>query len=311
MKPFKILMGVFLSFNFCITMPSFSQSPAKPAPVIETTSPVLVWPGIVPGEKGNIGEEKDKTKSTDNKVSGKDVIRLTNVTKPTLTVYSPPKNKRNGSAVIVCPGGGYSILAMDLEGTEICEWLNSIGVTALLLKYRVPVREGLSRYQPPLQDAQRAMGLVRANAGKLGIDPNRIGIMGFSAGAHLSAALSTNYDKRTYEALDASDIVSCRPDFVMLIYPAYLSLKQEGDKVAPELPISKNTAPTFIVQTEDDPVRVESSLFYYLALKNAGVPAEMHLFASGGHGYGLRKSTQPVNSWPKRAEEWMKTLEKK
>ena len=289
-------------------MPLHSQAVSKAAPVIETGVPFLIWPGMAPGEKGTIGEEKDNTKPTDNIVSGKKVIRLGNVSKPTITVYSPPKNKKNGTAVVVCPGGGYSILAIDLEGTEVCEWLNSIGVTAILLKYRVPAREGLPRYQPPLQDAQRAMALARSNAVKLGIDPNHIGIMGFSAGAHLSATLSNNYEKKTYEAVDASDTVSCRPNFVMLIYPAYLSIKAEADKIAPELPVTKNTAPTFLAQTEDDPVRVESSLFYYLALKNAGVPAEMHLFATGGHGYGLRKSPQSINTWPKRAEEWMLTL---
>lgn len=306
----RIIFPTFLILTL-LNSNSFAQPGAKPTPVIKSGATILIWPETAPGEKGNIGEEKDNTKPTDNIVGGKKVIRLGNVARPTITVYSPPKNKNNGAAVIVCPGGGYSILAMDLEGTEICEWLNSIGVTAILLKYRVPVREGLPRYQPPLQDAQRAMGLIRSNAANLGIDPARIGIMGFSAGAHLSATLSNNYDKRTYEIIDAADHASCRPDFVMLIYPAYLTVKQEGDKIAPELPVTKNTAPTFMVQTEEDAVRVESSLFYYLALKNATVPAEMHLFSTGGHGYGLRKSNLSVNSWPKRAEEWMTSLWKK
>lgn len=287
---------------------SNGQSKSKPSPVIKAAVPVQLWPGTAPGEKGNFGEEKDNTKPTDNIVAGKKVIRLGNVTVPTLTVYPAPKNNNTGQAVVVCPGGGYSILALDLEGTEVCEWLNTIGITAILLKYRVPVREGLPRYQPPLQDAQRAMGLVRSNAASLGISRNKIGIMGFSAGAHLSAAISTNYDKRTYENIDAADTTSCRPDFVMLIYPGYLTVKQEGDKVAPELPVTKITPPTFIVQTGDDGVRVENSLFYYLALKNAGVPAEMHLYSTGGHGYGLRKSNLSVTTWPLRADEWMRTL---
>jgi len=190
--------------------------------------------------------------------------------------------------MIVCPGGGYSILAIDLEGTEICEWLNTLGITAVLLKYRVPAREGQPRYQAPLQDAQRALGLVRYHAAKWGIDTGKIGIMGFSAGGHLSAVLSTNYSSRTYEPTDEADGTSCRPNFVMLVYPAYLTVKEEGDKIAPELHIDSTTSPTLLIQTEDDPVRVESSVYYFLALKKEKVPAEMHLYAKGGHGYGLR-----------------------
>ncbi len=305
--PLKIVSTLLVS-ALLNHIPAYCQFAGKVAPVLKTSVAIPIWPGTAPGEKGTIGEEKDNTKPTDGKVAGKNVIRIGNVSKPTITIYQAQKNKATGAAVVVCPGGGYSILALDLEGTEICEWLNSIGVTAILLKYRVPVREGLPRYQLPLQDAQRAMGLVRSNAARLGIDPTRIGIMGFSAGAHLSAALSTNYDKRTYDAVDAADTVKCRPDFVMLVYPAYLTLKDQNDQVATELVITKNTAPTFLAQTEDDPVRVESSLFYYLALKNAGVPAEMHLYAKGGHGYGLRNSALSITTWPLRADEWMRAL---
>jgi acetyl esterase/lipase len=305
MKPFRIPLFAFLCIHLLCPLISKGQA----IPTLKAGVPIAIWPGRAPGEKENIGEEKDNTKPTDHEVAGKEVIRTGNVSNPTITIYTP-KGKANGSAVIVCPGGGYSILALDLEGTEVCEWLTSIGVTAILLKYRVPVREGLPRYQPPLQDAQRAMGLVRSSAAKLGIDPKRIGIMGFSAGGHLSAALSTNYEKRTYTHVDDADATSCRPDFVMLVYPAYLTVKDQGDKVAPELTVTKDTPPTFIAQTEDDPVRVEGSLFYYLALKNAGVQAEMHLFAKGGHGYGLRKSALSINTWPQRAGEWMRSLEK-
>ena len=308
MKFLKMSIAVSSMLNFAIPSPSYCQPGNHAVPVLKTNVAIPIWPGTAPGEKETFGEEKDNTKPTDGKVGGKDVIRIGNVSIPTITIYPAPKNKANGSAVIVCPGGGYSILALDLEGTEICEWLNSIGVTAILLKYRVPVRKGLPRYQPPLQDAQRSMGLLRANAANLGIDPARIGIMGFSAGAHLSAALSTNYKKRTYDALDVADTTSCRPDFVMLVYPAYLTVKEEDDKVAPELLLTKDTPPTFLAQTEDDPVRVQNSLFYYLGLKGAGVPAEMHLFAKGGHGYGLRKSALSINTWPQRAEEWMRSL---
>lgn len=300
------LKSLFIFLLYCMLIsPLTGLGQSKSAPP-SSASPISLWPNGAPDEKGTIGEEKNMSKPTDNKVDGKEVIRLGNVSNPTITVYRPDKGKDTGAAMVVCPGGGYHILAMDLEGTEICQWLNSIGITAVLLKYRVPVREGQPRYAPPLQDAQRALGIVRHNAGRWGINADRIGIMGFSAGGHLSAALSTNFDKRTYSAIDAADQVSCQPNFTMLIYPAYLTVKEEGDRIAPELPVSANTPPTLLIQTQDDGVRVESSLFYYLALKNAGVPAEMHLYPKGGHGYGMRKMEGNISSWPKRAEEWLR-----
>jgi acetyl esterase/lipase len=271
------------------------------------SEPVALWPNGAPGEKGDIGQERDMTKPNDGRVGGKPVVRIGNVIAPTITVYRPAQDNDSGAAVMVCPGGGYQILAMDLEGTEVCQWLNSAGVTALLLKYRVPARKGLERYAAPLQDAQRALGLVRYRAAEWHLDPKRIGILGFSAGGHLSAVASTSFEKRTYEPVDQADQASCRPDFVMLIYPAYL-VRQTGPDLAPELTVTSNTPPTFLVQAEDDGVHVENSLFYYLALKNAKVPAEMHLFAHGGHGYGLRESDNAVISWPKRAQEWMRGL---
>lgn len=271
-------------------------------------SPIPLWPRGVPGEPNSALVERDNTKPTDNKVDGKPVIRLTDVGNPTITVYPPDKNKNTGAAMIVCPGGGYSILAIDLEGTEVCAWLNSLGITAILLKYRVPARKDLPRYQAPAQDAQRALGLVRYHARTWGVDPQKIGIMGFSAGAHLSATVSTNYAKRMYEPVDEADGTSCRPDFVMLVYPAYLTVKDKGDQIAPELHIDSTTAPTLLIQTEDDPVRVESSLYYYLALKKEKVPAEMHLYAKGGHGYGLRNKGTGVYNWPAAAAGWLQTI---
>jgi acetyl esterase/lipase len=272
----------------------------------EPQAPIPLWPGPAPGEKGDIGEEKDTTKPSDGLIAGKPVIRLGNVSKPTLTFYPAPHDKNTGSAVIVCPGGGYYILAMDLEGTEVAEWLNSIGVNAVLLKYRVPARKDRERYDAPLQDAQRTIGLVRQRATEWGLNPQRLGIMGFSAGAHLSAAASGNFDKRTYEPVDAADQTSCRPDFVMLIYPGYLAREQEGGPLPPELKVTAQTPPTFLVQTEDDPVRCENSLVYFLAMKKAKAPAEMHLYATGGHGYGLRPTKEAVTTWPRRAEEWLR-----
>lgn len=268
---------------------------------------VPIWPKGAPGDSGVSGEERDTTKPTDNMVAGSRVARIGNVSTPTIAIYRAPKAKDTGAAVVVFPGGGYSILAMDLEGVEVCEWLNSIGVTGVLLKYRVPARQGRPRWAAPLQDAQRAVGIVRSRAGELGLRPDRIGVLGFSAGGHLAAAVSTNFD-RTYDRVDASDAVSCRPDFTLLIYPAYLTVKDEGDKVSPELKIGKDTPPTFLTQTEDDGVRVETSLFYYAALRLARVPAEMHLYPSGGHGYGLRRTEKTVTTWPSRAEEWLRSL---
>ena len=270
------------------------------------SEPIALWPGIAPGEAGDIGEEKDTTKPTDRPVQGKAVIRIGNVSKPTITIYAPPKDKDTGAAVVVCPGGGYNILAWDLEGTEVCEWLNSIGVTGVLLKYRVPKRPGVEKHAPMLQDAQRALGIVRQRAGALGIDPARIGILGFSAGAHLAAAASTGYGQRGYAPVDEADALSCRPDFTLLIYPAYLTVKEDGDKIAPELKIDAQTPPSFIAMSQDDPIRVETALFYSLALKNAKVPVELHVYPTGGHGYGLRPSEHAVTTWPQRAAEWMK-----
>jgi acetyl esterase/lipase len=276
-------------------------------PAAQTPKVIELWPGTAPGDKGGIGEEHDTTKPTDGLVAGKPVVRLGNVSKPTLTLYRPAPGKDTGAAVMVCPGGGYSILAMDLEGTEICEWLNSLGITGALLKYRVPKRPGLEKHVPALQDAQRALGLLRHQAKAYGIDPKRIGVIGFSAGGHLAAALSNNYDQRADPAIDEADAINCRPDFTVLIYPAYLTVKEENDKIAPELTITSNTPPTFIAMAEDDPVRVETGLFYAAALRKAKVPFELHIYPTGGHGYGLRPTRDLVTTWPQRAADWMRS----
>jgi acetyl esterase/lipase len=265
-----------------------------------------LWSGTAPGETNKLGEEKDMTKPTDGKIAGRTVIRLGNVSTPTLTIYRAPKDKDTGATIVVFPGGGYNILALDLEGTEVCEWLNSIGVNAALLKYRVPKRAGLEKHAAALQDAQRAVGLVRSRAKEFGFDPQRIGVLGFSAGGHLAAALSASAPQRTYPAVDDADKTSCRPDFSILIYPAYLTLKDQGDKINPETAVNSNTPPTFIAMTQDDPVRVETGLFYSVALKQSGVPFELHIYPKGGHGYGLRRTENPVTAWSDRAAEWMK-----
>jgi len=271
----------------------------------QTPAEINLWPKdrLIETANGHKLVEHDITKPNDDKVEGKSVIRLGDITNPTIKIFKP-KNP-NGTAVIVCPGGGYYILAMDLEGTEICEWFNSIGITAILLKYRVPPLPGKLRYELPLQDAQRAMGLVRYNAEKWSIKPDRIGIMGFSAGGHLSALLSNNYDKRTYQEVDAADEVSCRPDFTILTYPAYLIDEKQEGKLAPEIQVTGKTPPTFIFQTEDDPINVENALYYYLALKKVKVPAEMHLYPAGGHGYGMRNKTGGTFTYAELIKKWL------
>lgn len=266
-----------------------------------------LWPGTPPDEVKPLPPEADEFKSPpDPLIAGRPIIRLGNVSTPTITIYRPDPAKDTGATVVVCPGGGYYILALDLEGTEVCEWLNSLGVTAVLLKYRVPGREGRERYAAALQDAQRAVGLVRQRAQELGVDARRIGILGFSAGAHLSAALSTQGAQRTYPVVDAADAVNCQPDFAVLIYPG--GLVTAAGELRPEVaPAKGRTPPTFIAMAEDDPVRVENALSYYLALKQAGVPTEMHLYPTGGHGYGLRRTSDDVTTWPERVADWLKT----
>jgi acetyl esterase/lipase len=271
--------------------------------VYAAADPILLWPNGAPE-----ASERDTTTAKDGLVAGRRVIRLGNITQPDITFYRPAKEKDTGAAIVVFPGGGYNILAMDLEGTEVCEWLQSIGVTGVLLKYRVPARPGREKWAAPLEDAQRAVGMVRYRAAELGIDPKRIGVLGFSAGGHLAAMLSTNFDRRTYPAVDDADKVSCRPDFALLIYPAYLVVKDDGDKVSPELKITGDTPRTFLVQAEDDGVRVENSLGYYAALKQAKVPVEMHLYPEGGHGYGLRRTEKTVTTWPDRAAAWLRSI---
>jgi acetyl esterase/lipase len=269
---------------------------------------INLWPGSAPGETAEIGLEKDTTKPTDGKVAGKPVIRLGNVSTPTIRVYPAPKDKETGTGVLVCPGGAYQILAMDLEGTEVCEWLNSIGVTAVLLKYRVPKRAGMEKHAAALQDAQRAFGLVRHRATEFGIDPQRIGVLGFSAGAHLAASLAASSSgKRSYPTVDDADQVNCRPDFSLLIYPGYLTIKEDANRVSAEVAVTSNTPPTFLTMTQDDGVRVENVLFYAAALKQANVPFELHVYPTGGHGYGLRRSDHFVTTWPERAADWMRS----
>ena len=266
---------------------------------VEPWKTLNLWLGKAPGENNDIGIEGPKPE----RPGQKKVIRLANVSTPTLSIYKP--KKPNGTAVLICPGGGYSILAMDLEGTEVAEWLNGIGVTAILLKYRVPRRRDREKHEAPLQDAQRALGIVRHNAITWGINPKKIGILGFSAGGHLSATAMTNYHKRTYPLIDKVDQVSCRPDFGVLVYPAYLVDNQTKTNLASEVKITKNTPPAIFIHAGDDRITADGSVQMWLTMRRMGVHCELHVFPHGGHGYGLRPSKDPVSRWPKLVEAWL------
>lgn len=268
---------------------------------------IRLWPGSAPDDPPGIPAESAETSPADPATRTRPVTRVTNVTVPTITVFSPDPAIDTGAAIVVCPGGAYHHLAIDKEGTEICHWLNAIGVTGVLLKYRVPQREGFPRWRLPLQDAQRALGLLRERSAGFGIDPHRVGIIGFSAGANLAAVLSNNWEQRLYPRVDAADDQSCRPDLAMIVYPGWLSSGGRGSRgIAPELPVAAGrTPPTFLIQAEDDHANVENSLNYYFALQENHVPAEMHLYPRGGHGYGLRRHGLRVSSWTDRAADWL------
>lgn len=263
-------------------------------------------------------------------ITGKEVYNdgmVSNVSRPTITIYAPTGNN-TGAAVIVFPGGGYNKLAIDLEGSEICEWLASIGVTGILLKYRVPASgphydKNCDCEKDPikplaLQDAQRAMGLVRFRAKEWHIDPNKIGVMGFSAGGHLVADVSTNYRKRAYPVTDEIDNVSCRPDFGIVMYPGHMTFHTSKPyELNKTLPIDANTPPMFLLQAGNDNIdTIQHSLVYYIALKKAGVSAEYHIYAEGGHAFGLNESAQkipdweklPIADWEKLVERWLQTI---
>lgn len=280
------------------------QSAWRPAPSHLT---LPLWSGSAPGTSGSQQPEVDMTTPKDNLIAGKPLIRLGNVSTPTVTVYAP-KNHNSGAAIVVFPGGGYQILAIDLEGTEVCDWLNSAGVTCLLVKYRVPNTGPYPKSQAALQDAQRTLGLAREHSAEWHIDPHRIGVLGFSAGGHLAAALSTHYTQRLYDPVDAADKLSCRPDFAVVIYPGYLALAEQGMAPNPDIQPTADTPPTFLLQAEDDPVHVENAVVYFMALKHAKVAAELHIYAEGGHGYGLRRTALPITTWPGLVETWLHTI---
>ena len=299
---------------------------------------VPIWPGEAPDPQPVKGPEYAESSGVSFLIAGRPAIGVNNVTRPTMTVYSPA-GRNTGVAIVVFPGGGYQTLAIDLEGSEVCDWLVTRGITCVLLKYRVtdvgPYPKSGPYPESPmaLEDAQRTMGLVRLHAAEWGIDPRKVGVLGFSAGGHLVAAVSTRFGNRLYARKDAADDESCRPDFAVAIYPGHLSYSAsmydanfgtkkyalpKPDRLAsadhelglnPNLHIPKQTPPTFLLQNEDDHTdSVYDSLAYYIGLKRAGVPVEMHLYAQGGHAFGLRRTKLPVTRWPELVETWLGSI---
>src|SRR6266545_2515330 len=275
---------------------------------------ISIWPGAIPDAQPVSGPEiaAPVIDASGNKklVGAKPWAYVENVSRPTMTVYSP-RGRNTGAAVVVFPGGGYNILAVDLEGTEACDWLTSKGITCVLLKYRVPCAK-VGPYRDcttALQDAQRTLGLVRFHAPQWHIDTRKVGVLGFSAGGHMVAAISTHFEKRLYPPVDAADEESCRPDFAVALYPGHLAVPEKNFALNPDIQVTSRTPPTFLLQAEDDPVDpVENSLVYYSALRRAGVSAEMHVYAMGGHAFGLRPTESPITQWPQLVEKWLTTI---
>ena len=296
---------VSLVLFLCLAGPAFSTENLPPV--------VELWPDAVPDEKpGQIGPEKvvmsPKLDLTRVEVT-ESTRMITNVTKPTMTIYRPAKEKETGAAMLICPGGGYWDLYWELEGEEVATWLNSIGVTGVILKYRVPRRPDEPKGEParrPLQDAQRAISLIRSKAKEWDISPQRIGIIGFSAGGHLAIATATSFEQRSYEPQDEIDKISCRPDFVVMAYSGYLKDK-EKDQLAPGLSIPKGTPPVFLVHGGSDLISPpEHSVLMYLALKRAGIPAELHVYADTSHDFGVRAGDRPFATWPQSCTDWLR-----
>jgi len=267
---------------------------------------VNVWPGKPPGETKALPPEQDVNKPDDKPVGDRKIIKLTNVSTPTLSVYRPSAERANGTAIIVCPGGGHSILAFDHEGTEVAEWLNTLGVTGIVLKYRVPFRNPDKRWEAAVQDAQRAVRVARSRAKEWNIDPERLGILGFSAGGETAGRAAMLHAKRQYAAVDAIDDVSCRPDFAALIYPGGLDDKSTPWTLKSDVHVDANTPPMFFAHAADDRVPAAQSVLLFTELRKVSVPAELHVYASGGHGYGMRKTGHPVNTWPDRCADWLR-----
>ena len=289
-------LPIFTVKKYLFSFLSFACSVGLYAQKVE-----VLWPDIPPGDiSGEVGEEK---------VEVRGVKRVSNVTEPTITYYLSDSAKATGTTVLVCPGGAYNILAIEHEGEDVCKWLNEIGVHAVLLKYRVPRRKNREPHSAPLQDAQRAMGLVREAGKSWDVPLIKLGVIGFSAGGNLAVRTATSFEQRTYESVDLADELSCRPDFVVLLYPAYLISESNSSSLDPSIKITKECPPMFFAHTGDDHVPAEGSVLTFLSLEKAGVVgSELHVFPFGGHGFGLRSNKHPVTDWHARAEDWFVSL---
>jgi acetyl esterase/lipase len=297
------LVSMHSSSHVAAAAPATAKAGSTPP----ATASITLWPNRAPDTTDSAFAASEKT------VSG----MVENVSRPTMTVF-PPTGKNTGVAVMVFPGGGYRKLAIELEGTDMCDWLVARGITCVLLKYRVPASgpywdsKCKCHVTPPsplaLQDAQRALGLVRYHAAEWHIDPHKVGVLGFSAGGHLTAAISTHFE-RAYPAVDEADKQSSRPDFAVALYPGHLWVDEGKFELNPDIRVASQTPPTFLLQAQNDPVDdINHSLVYYIALRKAGVPVEMHLYAEGGHAFGLRRTTQPITAWTELFQTWLKTI---
>lgn len=283
-------------------------------PLVRADEPMIaeIWPGVAPDDAGDFGAEtirmspKLERRLTEVTESTK---MITNVTKPSITIRRPTKESDTGTVMLIFPGGGYWNLYWEVEGEEVADWLTLQGMTAIILKYRVPRRPGEPEREPaprPLQDAQRAVSLVRSKAKEWGIHPERIGVVGFSAGGHLAISTAASFDQRAYEPKDEIDKVSCRPDFAVAVYSGYLKVANK-DELAPGLKIPKGTPPVFLVHGGDDVISPpEHSVVMYLALKRAGIPTELHVYSSSTHGFGVRSGDHPYAAWPEACTKWLK-----
>lgn len=297
-KHFRTSRMKYLAALLVLVSPSFALA----EPLV-----VGLWPGAPPGPPAKVtGPEINQTKPEDNLIAGRPLIRLGNVNAPEVHVFLPTKEKANGSAVVICPGGGFSILAWDLEGTEVASWLNEKGIAALVVKYRVPTREYdvPGKWQGPVMDTQRALSLARSHTADWGLDSRRVGVMGFSAGGETAALAAVRRGQRLYDKVDAVGEVGCHADFALLIYPG--GIAGPDGTLKSDYVVTPETPPMFFVHAADDKVTCLSSTALFTALKKAGVPADLHIFATGGHGYGLRRTDAPVTQWPRLALDWFR-----
>lgn len=308
-KPLILALGVAFAFaGLSAQTPVWQPSQGH--------TQVPIWPDAVPDAQPV--PKPENVAPVTKPVADRPWIWVSDVSRPTMTVYAP-KAKNTGVAVVVFPGGGFEGLAIDLEGTEVCDWLTSKGITCVLLKYRVPSLpynwhcdcrpNNLAKSTLALEDAQRTLGLVRLHAAEWHIDPRKVGVIGFSAGGYLVAEISTDFERRLYAPVDAADKESCRPDFAVAVYPGHLWIGGDAYQLNPNVSVTRQTPPTFLVQAEDDTVDgINQAVAYYIALKNARVPVEMHLYAQGGHAFGLRRTNLPITGWPQLVEAWLRTI---